>query len=203
LRINREWVEFIKLHKPDWWIKVEKLLQNHSINDLAVEMCMFVQGCVDASLIWTIEVEDFISSDMKLLANRADPCVYSGIVNNEPVILGRATYDFLCACEMTETYEYTVSRFRTRWKIHALGLVWTFFGLNFVATPNCITVDQTDKCEKIITQVFGPSWRLQKPKGSCNIPMKAGSKHAEMLSRSPPLSDVALMAAEVSFGFKY
>jgi hypothetical protein len=52
-------------------------------------------------------------------------------------------------------------------------------------------------------QVFGPSWGLQNPKGSYSIPMKAGSKHAEMLARSPPLSDDALIAAETSFGFKY
>jgi hypothetical protein len=75
--------------------------------------------------------------------------------------------------------------------------------MNFVGTPHCITIDQTDKCEKIITKVFGPSWRLEKPNGSYSIPMKAGSKHAEMLARSPPLSDVILAAVEVSFGFKY
>jgi hypothetical protein len=118
---------------------------------------MFVQGHVDASLMWAIEVEGFISNDLKLLANRADPCVYSGVINNEPVILGRATDNFLCACETAAKYEYIVSRFRTKWKIYALGLVHTFFGLNFVATPHCITVDQTDKCEKILAQVFGPS----------------------------------------------
>jgi hypothetical protein len=138
---------------------VQKLLQTHSVGELAVEqMFMFVQGRVDASLMWANEVEDFISNDLKLLANRADPCVNSGIFNNEPVILGRATNDFLCACEMAETYEYTVSRFCTKWKIHALGLVQKCFDLNFVATPHCITVDQMDKCEKIITEVFGPSW---------------------------------------------
>jgi hypothetical protein len=203
LRINREWLEYIKLHKPEWWIRVKELLQTNSIGDLAVEMFMSVQGRVDASLMWAIEVEDFISNDLHLLANRADPCVYSGTVNNEPVILGRATDDFLCACKSLATYDYIVERFRTKWKIHSLGLVRTFFGLNFVATPNCITVDQTDKCEKIITQVFRPSWRLQKPKGSYNIPMKAGSKYAEMLARSPPLSDDALATIEVPFGFKY
>jgi hypothetical protein len=87
LQINREWLEYIKLHKPDWWIHVAKLLQTHSIGELAVEMNMFVQGHVDASLMWVIEVEDFISNDLKLLANRADPCVCSGVVNNKPVIL--------------------------------------------------------------------------------------------------------------------
>jgi hypothetical protein len=157
LRVNREWLEYIKLHKPEWWIRVKELLQTNSNGDLAVEMFMFVQGRVDASLMWAIEVEDFISNDLHLLANRADPCVYSGIVNNEPVILGRATDDFLCACKSSATYDYIIERFRTKWKIHSLGLVRTFFGLNFVATPHCITVDQTDKCERIITQVFGPS----------------------------------------------
>jgi hypothetical protein len=122
---------------------VEKLLQAHSISDLAVEMYMFVQGRVDASLMWVIEVEDFISDDLKLRANRADPCVYSGVVDNEPVILGRATDDFLFACEMAATYDYIVSRFRTKWKIHALGLVHTFFGLNFVATPSREAIQYT------------------------------------------------------------
>jgi hypothetical protein len=59
--------------------------------------------------MWAIEVEDFLSNDLKLLANRADPCVYSGIVNNEPVILGRATDDFLCPCNKVKTYDYIVT----------------------------------------------------------------------------------------------
>jgi hypothetical protein len=86
---------------------------------------------------------------------------------------------------------------------YALGIVRTFFGLNFVISTDCITIDQTDKCEKIVTQVFGPSWRLQKPKGTHNIPMKAGSTYAELLARSPPLSDADLASTEVYFGFKY
>jgi hypothetical protein len=149
------------------------------VEDLAVEMYMFVQGRVDASLMWAIEVEDFISNELKLLANRADPCVYSGIVN-------------------------IVTLFRKKWKIHYLGVVQTFFGLNFVISDHCITIDQTNKCENMIAQVFGPSWRrLHKPKGTHNILMKAGTKYAEMLTRCAPLSDSGLIATETSFGFKY
>jgi hypothetical protein len=189
LRVNREWLEFIKLHKPNWWEKVKSLLSKHSPHELAVEMFMFVQGRVDASLMWAIEVEDFLANDLKLIANRADPCVYSGIVNGHPAILGRATDDFLCACESVATYDFIVTQFRTKWKIHSLGIVRTFFGLNFVITDHCITIDQTTKCENIVSQVFGPSWHLQKPKGTHTIPMKAGTKYAELLVRSPPLSD--------------
>jgi hypothetical protein len=95
-------------------LKVQDLLKKQSVGELAVEMFMFVQGHVDASLMWAIEVDDFLSNDLKLLVNRADPCVYSGIVNNEPVILGRATDNFLCACEKASTYEYIVTRFRSK-----------------------------------------------------------------------------------------
>jgi hypothetical protein len=60
--VNREWLEYIKLHKPDWWKKVKNLLSQHSPGELAVEMFMFVQGRVNASLMWAIEVEDFIAN---------------------------------------------------------------------------------------------------------------------------------------------
>jgi hypothetical protein len=115
----------------------------------------------------------------------------------------RATDDFLCACKKQSTYDYIVAQFRRKWKIHALGIVRKFFGLNFVISTNCITIDQTDKCEKVITQVFGPSWKLQRPKDVYTIPMKAGSKYAELLARIPPLSDADLLAKESSVGFKY
>jgi hypothetical protein len=58
LRINREWLEFIKLHKPSWCNQVNDSLHQHPVEDLAVEMYMFVQGRVDANLMWAIEVED-------------------------------------------------------------------------------------------------------------------------------------------------
>jgi hypothetical protein len=88
LRIHREWLEYIKLHKPNWCDKVKNLLSNHSVGELALEMFVFVQRRVDASLMWAIEVEDFLSNELKLIANRADLWVYSGIVNGHPVILG-------------------------------------------------------------------------------------------------------------------
>jgi hypothetical protein len=73
LKINREWLEFIKLHKPEWWDQVKNLLSKHFGDKLAVEMFMFVEGRVDASLMWAIEVEEFLSSNLKLVANCADP----------------------------------------------------------------------------------------------------------------------------------
>jgi hypothetical protein len=124
-------------------------------------------------------------------------------VNGNPVILGRATNDFLCACKSVATYDYIVTQFRKKWKIHSLGVVQNFFGSNFVISDHCITIDQTDKCENIIAQVFGPSWRLHKPKGAHNIPMKAGTKYAEMLARCASLSNSGLSVTGTSFGFKY
>jgi hypothetical protein len=202
--VNREWLEFIKLHKPNWWGKIKTLLSKHSPNELAVEMFMFVQSRVDASLMWAIEVKDFLANELKLIANRADPCVYSAIVNGHPVILRRATADdFLCVCESGETYDYIVAQFRTKWKIHSLGIVRTFFGLNFVITEHCITINQTTKCENIVSQVFGPSWSKNQKVLIYHSNESTGTKYAELLARSTPLSDENLLAMEEPFGFKY
>jgi hypothetical protein len=76
------------------------------------------------------------SRSLRLLGNRE-------WTNGHPVILGRATDDFLCACESVATYDYIVTQFRNRWKIHSLGVIRTFFGLNFVIPDHCITTNQT------------------------------------------------------------
>jgi hypothetical protein len=36
-------------------------------------------------------------------------------------------------------------------------------------------MDQTAKCETIIEEVFGPSWKAQPPSSSFSIPMKTGT----------------------------
>jgi hypothetical protein len=87
--------------------------------------------------------ESIIFKDLGLIPNRADPAVYSGIFQGNPVILGRATDDFLCACESEVTYKAIVTVFESCWTVHALGIVDTFFGLHFVSTKDCITIDQT------------------------------------------------------------
>jgi hypothetical protein len=121
------------------WVKVQVLLGKHNVNELAVEMYKFVQGRVDASRKWGEHVEGVIFKDLGLIPNRADPAVYSGIFQGKPVILGRATDDFLCACESEATYKAIVTVFESRWTVHALGVVDTFFGLHFVSTKDCIT----------------------------------------------------------------
>jgi hypothetical protein len=45
VRICCKWLEYIKLHKPEWWIHVAKLLQTHSIDELAVEIYVCTGPC--------------------------------------------------------------------------------------------------------------------------------------------------------------
>jgi hypothetical protein len=45
------------------------------------------------------------------------------------------------------------------WTLHALGIVYTFFCLNFVVSEDCVSIDQATKAETIIEQVFGPVWK--------------------------------------------
>jgi hypothetical protein len=69
-------------------------------------------------------------NELGLLPNCANPAVYSGIFQGHPVILGRATDNFLCACQHKATYDAMIAVFRKTWTEHALGLVDTFFGLH-------------------------------------------------------------------------
>jgi hypothetical protein len=75
------------------------------------------------------------------------------------------------------TYKAIVAVFERHWTVHALGMVDTFFGLHSVSSDNCITIDQTTKVKKIITEVFGPEWKSQSPSSSFYIPMKTGTAY--------------------------
>jgi hypothetical protein len=166
-------------------------------------MYKFVQGRVDASRKWGEHVEEVIFKELGLLPNRADPAVYSGIFQGHPLILGRATDDFLCACEHEATYKAVVAVFETHWTIHALGIVDTFFGLHFVLSNVCITIDQTTKVKTVIAEVFGPSWKAQNPSSSFCIPMKTGTAYAESLARALPLDDDGMAKVKAQYGFEF
>jgi hypothetical protein len=157
LKINCTWLDYIRERKPEWWPQVVALLPHHPVEGLAVPMDIFVQGQVDASFKWKEHVEPVIFNDLKFLPNHTDPSVYCGIFHNAPVILCRATDDFLCLYATSETYEQIVKVFENHWIVHSLGQVSTFFGLHFFLSRDCVSIDQTDKTENIITAVYGPS----------------------------------------------
>jgi hypothetical protein len=102
---------------------------------------MFVQGRTDASRKWGELIEEFIFNDLGLLANRADLCVYSGFYKGKPVILCRATDDFLLLCKDCDTYDDMITAFRKRWTVHALNQVKMFFGIRFIDSDRCVTLD--------------------------------------------------------------
>jgi hypothetical protein len=157
-----------------------------------------VRGRVDASRKWGVEashkwgehVKEVIFKDLGLL-----PAVYSGIFQGHPIILGQAKHK--------ATYKATVAVFETRWTIHTLGLVNTFFGLRFVSSKDCITIDQTVKTETIITAFFGPSLKAQPPSSSCSIPMKPGTAYAESLAHALPLDEAGMAQVKAEFGFEF
>jgi hypothetical protein len=154
----------------------------HEITEHAAKMYKFVQGRADVSRKWGEHVEAVIFKELGLVPNRANSAVYFGIFQNHPVIIGRATDDFLCACEHKSTYEAIVKVFKHRWTIHALGIVNTFFGLHFVISADCVSINQTKKAETIIEQVFGPAWKKQHLSSSYSIPMKTGTAYSESLA---------------------
>jgi hypothetical protein len=204
LRVNAQWLEYIKEKKPDWWPAVQLSLQGRRPEDLAVPMNAYVQGRVDASRKWSILIEKRIFTDLKLTPNRADPSVYSGHFQGSPLIMCRATDDFLVICEFRSTYDAIVAIFKAQWTIHALGSVTTFFGINFHVSSQCVTLDQNDKVASMLSSVYGTNWSSTPPKASYSSPMIAGTAHAEDLARCSPYSADELQMAQTStFGFGF
>jgi hypothetical protein len=169
-------------------------------------MFMFVQGRTDASRKWRELVEEFIFSDLGLIANRADPCTYSGIYKNQPVILCRATDDFLLFCRDKKTYDAMIVAFRTKWTVHALDEVKMFFGIRFICSDRCVTLDQTHKIKAIICDVFGPSYDKQLLSGrGYSTPMLSGTDHANELAACTPFTPIELRTAQTgkTYGFVF
>ena len=209
LKVTPEWLTYIKEKRPSWWPAIEKLLETHSASDLAVEMFAFVQGRTDASRRWSELVEDVIIRELKLVPNRADPCVYSGHVKvrkgTAPCSLGRATDDFILACKDKETYDVIVAMFEVHWTVHHLDVIKEFFGLRFVCTNDCVSIDQTGKVHKLLDMVLGDDWHDKPPDMSSSTPMKAGMKESEAMARATPYTAMELEEAEketYKFGYR-
>jgi hypothetical protein len=67
-------------------------------HEFALLMLKYVQGRVDASLQWKHAIEEILITELQLVPNQADSCMYSGSrVEGEIIIIGRATDDFLIA----------------------------------------------------------------------------------------------------------
>jgi hypothetical protein len=152
-------LNYFRERHPTKWPIVEALLkQGNRPEQFAVKMFMFVQGRTDASRKWGEMVKEFLFNKLGLLPNRADPCTYSGIYKSKPVILCHATDDFLLFCEDAATYEAMIVDFREKWTVHALEQVKLFFGIRFICSKNCITLNQTHKIKTLIIDVFSPSY---------------------------------------------
>lgn len=96
---------------------------------------------MDASLKWKVAVEEVLIDLLGLIPNCTDNCVYSGVVKGDPVVLGRATDNFLIATsELAHDYIVGVLRHKTngsmRWLIHGYGLATYYFGIRVVQSKD-------------------------------------------------------------------
>jgi hypothetical protein len=103
LRVNAQWLDYVREKVPAWWPAVEQALRGRRPKDLAVPMNAYVQGRVDASCQWAPLIEEQIFHDLKFTPNRADPSVYSGHFQGHPVIMCCATKNFRVICKFTKT----------------------------------------------------------------------------------------------------
>jgi hypothetical protein len=122
------------------------------------------------------------------------------------VILCCATDDFLLFCEDAATYEAMIVDFREKWTVHALEQVKLFFGIRFICSKNCITLDQTHKIKTLIIDVFSPSYDRQALSGrGYTTPMIAGTNHSNELAACNAYSPKELQEVQTreTFGFNF
>ena len=64
------------------------LASNYPLKDLGVEMFAHVNGRKDASSReWGEHIDKVICGELGLVKNRADQCIYQGIINTHHVIM--------------------------------------------------------------------------------------------------------------------
>ena len=72
---------------------------------LRVEMFAHVQGRKDESREWGEHIGDkVVCGELGLVKNRADQCIYQGIINTHHVIVARATDDILIGTHSVAHY---------------------------------------------------------------------------------------------------
>ena len=71
--------------------------------------------------------------------------------------------------------------FRKKWTVHSLEEVKMFFGIRFICSDKCVTLDQNHKLRDLIIDVFGPSYEKQPLSGrGYSTPMISGTEHANV-----------------------
>jgi hypothetical protein len=99
-----------------------------------------------------------------------------------------------------------ITVFWLKWTVHALDKVKIFFGIRFICSPRCITMDQTHKVKQVIIDVFGPSYDKQSLSGlGYATPMISGTEYANKLEACPPFLTDELKTAQTgeTFGFGF
>ncbi len=166
-------------------------------------MFAHVQGRKDASREWGQHIDEVIFDELKLIPNCADHCIYHGIVKNSLVMIARATDDLLIAPLSFDAYQTIVKIFGQHWKIHDMGIVEHYFGLQFVHSPSCISIDQTHLVKYVLLSVFGNGWKNQVGQKKDLVPMLIGTSHAEALAGCIPFDKIEMEDAIKRYGFHY
>ena len=166
-------------------------------------MFAHVQGRKDASREWGEHNDKVIFGQLGLTKNQADQCIYQGTINNHHVIMAQAMDDILIGTRSLENYNHIISHLESHWKIHNMGIVSHFFGLRFLFSPHCMTIDKTHMVHEVLTYVYGAAWNHQTLSSTNLVPMIAGIQHEEALASCVPYSDMEMKLAIKSYGFEY
>jgi hypothetical protein len=70
------------------------------------------------------------------------------------------------------------------------------FGIRFIDSDCCVTLDQTHKVKEIFAEVYGRNHDLQAGNKGYSTPMISGTEHANNLAACTPYSPAELAIAQ-------
>jgi hypothetical protein len=202
-----EYMDWLREKHPELWKQVDEKAKHTPPHLLTLEMFKMVQGRVDASRKWQ-ELIEKILMDTKyglcLLANRADPCFYTGTIDGCPVLISRATDDLLVSVSRTVYLKILPAMKGVGWTMYDKGLASFFFGIRICQSDDGISINQASYAKEIVASVFGKDWETKLQPGSKHsIPFPAGTAFEASLVNKVPFDVKGLLAAKRKCGFIY
>ena len=203
---------------PMWHIDVSNAFQSTPA-PLAAGQVIYIR-CFPEYLLWLEtqhpelwiqippekhEAEKVLVKELGLVPNRADPCFYSGIIEGEMVLVGRATDDLLIGGS-EKVYRIIHDAMDKHWKIHDKGLAKFFFGNRITQTTDGTSMDQIPYAYQLIEQVFGKDWRKhtsQSPALKHSVPLPHGNEFEASLLNAIPLDARETKTMNNKYNFKY
>ena len=165
----------------DWWV-------NHLHKEPIPNECNVVrvnnaiQGHPESPRLWEKHI-DGILRELGLNPATHEPCIYSGLINNQRVLFLRQVDDFAVASKDRQTARELINAINAKMRIEVkhLGIIDRFNGMDIHQTKHYVKLT----CEKYLYKMIkAHDWLLKTPAPVNPIPLPADNAYIKKLEEA-------------------